>query len=109
MHGSDWDSLKDYIPASILPSEWGGEAGPYDNSSWKEEFLSIDQEFSPIGDEGISKKKKKKRLGLKRATKGTVKRIAKLTGKKSSTPRKVYEADKAKEEEKTRKSSKSST
>ncbi|XP_072028001.1 clavesin-2-like [Amphiura filiformis] len=107
MHGSNFESLKCYIPLSILPTEWGGEAGPYDidNTAWKKEFLSIDHEFSPITDDAIVKKKKKKKLGLKRATKGTVKRIAKIAGKKSGA-RKVYEADKAKEEEKSRKQSK---
>ncbi len=101
MHGSDFESLKCYIPPSILPKEWGGEAGPYDNTAWKEEFLSIDHEFSPVSDDGVIKKKKKK-LGLKRVKKGTLKRISKLAGKKSGA-RKVYEADKAKEEEKSRK------
>ena len=100
MHGTDYETLKKYVPAAILPSEWGGEAGPCDNTAWKEEFLAIDHEFSPIED-GVSGKKKKKKRFLKRATKGTVKRIARLTGggKKSDHKTKDSASSKAEKAE----------
>ncbi|KAG8188117.1 hypothetical protein JTE90_029045 [Oedothorax gibbosus] len=36
LHGSDVKPLSEYIHPSILPDEYGGTAGPFDNSNWVE-------------------------------------------------------------------------
>jgi len=36
LHGSDLNPLLEYIHPSVLPIEYGGEGGPFENSKWKE-------------------------------------------------------------------------
>jgi len=44
-HGSDYESLYDYLPPSILPEEYGGDRGPMDNSSFVKRLLENDALF----------------------------------------------------------------
>lgn len=43
-HGKDLKSLHRHIPKEILPSEYGGTQGAFDNSKWREQLLN-DQEY----------------------------------------------------------------
>lgn len=58
MHGSNYSALHKYVSPKILPREWGGTMGDYDNTPWKEEFLKIDLAWTPSLEGTIIKKKK---------------------------------------------------
>lgn len=40
IHGDDLKSLHKQIPATILPEEFGGKLGPFDNSPWHASILA---------------------------------------------------------------------
>lgn len=37
-HGSNVNALKEYFPRTLLPSEYGGNLGPFDNREWAEKM-----------------------------------------------------------------------
>ncbi|XP_058065080.1 alpha-tocopherol transfer protein-like, partial [Anopheles bellator] len=47
VHGSNLDSLYEHIPKSMLPAEYGGEAGPLQDlvDAWTKKVLSYKQHF----------------------------------------------------------------
>lgn len=45
LHGNNFGALHEHVDASILPEEFGGEAGKLDNQPFVHEMLSIDQDF----------------------------------------------------------------
>lgn len=48
MHGSDLNSLHAFIPIGILPAEYGGKAGPFNNRSWHLQLLSLEDYFKDL-------------------------------------------------------------
>lgn len=44
-HGNDLKSLHKHIPVDILPREYGGLQGPFDNTKWREQILGDEQYF----------------------------------------------------------------
>lgn len=72
MHGTNYASLHKHVSPKILPREWGGTMGSYDNTPWKEEFLKIELAWTPSL-EGTVLKKKKKLMKFKRHKKSSSK------------------------------------
>lgn len=44
-HGNKLSSLHRYIPKSVLPSDYGGEQGPFDNSKWRDQIIRDEHYF----------------------------------------------------------------
>lgn len=44
-HGNELKSLHQYIPIDILPREYGGAQGLFDNTQWQEQIMSDEQYF----------------------------------------------------------------
>ncbi|KAJ8020362.1 Alpha-tocopherol transfer protein-like [Holothuria leucospilota] len=72
MHGTNYASLHKHVSPKILPREWGGTMGTYDNTQWKKEFLEIELAWTPSL-EGTVLKKKKKLMKFKRHKKSSSK------------------------------------
>lgn len=45
LHGKDMDSLHKFLPAEILPEEFGGLQGPFDNGAFCDELYRADELF----------------------------------------------------------------
>lgn len=45
MHGNSLTSLYKHIPKEILPSEYGGDQPPFDNTNWREQILNDEDYF----------------------------------------------------------------
>ncbi|KAL3197782.1 hypothetical protein MRX96_053866, partial [Rhipicephalus microplus] len=45
IHGSDMASLHQYLPPSILPEEYGGVHGPFDNSKYCQGLYDREDSF----------------------------------------------------------------
>uniref|UniRef100_A0A1B6D463 CRAL-TRIO domain-containing protein n=1 Tax=Clastoptera arizonana TaxID=38151 RepID=A0A1B6D463_9HEMI len=45
LHGKDMSSLHNFINQEILPSEYGGSQGEFDNTWWREDLLKHEEEF----------------------------------------------------------------
>ncbi|XP_072387248.1 alpha-tocopherol transfer protein-like [Diabrotica undecimpunctata] len=48
LHGSDLSSLQAFIPPEILPSEFGGKSGNFDNRAWYMQLLADEVYFKNI-------------------------------------------------------------
>ncbi|XP_028137300.1 alpha-tocopherol transfer protein-like [Diabrotica virgifera virgifera] len=48
LHGSDLSSLQAFIPTEILPSEFGGKSGNFDNRAWYMQLLADEEYFKNI-------------------------------------------------------------
>lgn len=44
-HGNDLKSLHRHIPKDILPTEYGGTQGGFDNIKWREQLLRDEEYF----------------------------------------------------------------
>lgn len=51
-HGCDVSSLHEFIPAEILPEEYGGFAGPMDNSDFVDRLYKNDDRFKEDSEYG---------------------------------------------------------
>ncbi|KAL1513481.1 hypothetical protein ABEB36_002887 [Hypothenemus hampei] len=49
LHGNDIEALHAFISTDILPSEYGGEAGPFDNRGWHMKLLANEEYFKSLG------------------------------------------------------------
>ncbi|CAG9769076.1 unnamed protein product [Ceutorhynchus assimilis] len=52
LHGNDIDALHAFIPTEILPSEYGGEAGPFDNRGWYMKLIAEEEYFKSLKNYG---------------------------------------------------------
>ncbi|KAG5883323.1 hypothetical protein JTB14_032524 [Gonioctena quinquepunctata] len=52
LHGSDITSLGAFIPSDILPTEYGGSAGSFDNRPWYMGLLAEEDYFKELGSFG---------------------------------------------------------
>lgn len=48
LHGNDIDALHAFVSNDILPSEYGGEAGPFDNRGWYMKLLAEEDYFKNL-------------------------------------------------------------
>nr|CAI5824974.1 unnamed protein product [Callosobruchus analis] len=56
MHGNDMASLHAFIPSNILPTEYGGTAGNFDNREWYMKLLAEEQYFRDLKSYGYRSK-----------------------------------------------------
>lgn len=63
-HGSNMQSLHEHIPPEILPSEFGGQLGPFDNQAFVQSLVETEETFvqsqmygyiSQIAEKGVKK------------------------------------------------------
>ncbi|KAG8192971.1 hypothetical protein JTE90_028093 [Oedothorax gibbosus] len=63
-HGSNMQSLHEHIPSEILPSEYGGQLGPFDNTAFIQSLVETEETFlqsqmygyiSQIAEKGVKK------------------------------------------------------
>lgn len=47
-HGGDLQSLHRHIPKSILPAEYGGLQGSFDNTKWREQIINDEEYFNRL-------------------------------------------------------------
>ncbi len=61
MHGSDFESLYRFVPQRLLPTEYGGEAGPISTiiESWEKKLLENRDYFLNLSNYGTDEKKRK--------------------------------------------------
>ncbi|XP_077989663.1 alpha-tocopherol transfer protein-like [Glandiceps talaboti] len=45
IHGSDYSSLHEFIPSSVLPADYGGDKAEFSSKEWMEYMLQFEQEF----------------------------------------------------------------
>ncbi|XP_066254794.1 alpha-tocopherol transfer protein-like [Euwallacea similis] len=48
LHGNDIEALHGFLSTDILPSEYGGEAGPFDNRGWYMKLLADEEYFKEL-------------------------------------------------------------
>lgn len=48
LHGSDIEGLHAFVPSELLPSEYGGETGPFDNRGWYMRLLANEEYFKNL-------------------------------------------------------------
>lgn len=48
LHGNDLGALQAFFPGDILPNEYGGTAGNFDNKSWYMELLADEEYFKSL-------------------------------------------------------------
>lgn len=48
LHGNNMTSLHSFIPPEILPVEYGGSAGSFNNKSWYMDMLSDEDYFKNL-------------------------------------------------------------
>ncbi|XP_019757030.1 alpha-tocopherol transfer protein-like [Dendroctonus ponderosae] len=48
LHGSDIEGLHAFVPSDVLPSEYGGETGPFDNRGWYMKLLANEDYFKNL-------------------------------------------------------------
>lgn len=47
-HGNDLKSLHRHIPREILPLEYGGSQGAFDNHAWREQIINDEDYFTRL-------------------------------------------------------------
>lgn len=52
LHGNNLTSLHSHVPVEILPAEYGGAAGNFNNKSWYMELLSQEKYFQQLRNYG---------------------------------------------------------
>lgn len=48
LHGNDLSSLLAFVPCDILPSEYNGTAGNFDNRSWYMQLLAEEEYYKHL-------------------------------------------------------------
>lgn len=48
LHGNDFSSLHGFITPDVLPTEYGGTAGDFDNRAWHLQLLSEENYFKEL-------------------------------------------------------------
>ncbi|XP_070563617.1 alpha-tocopherol transfer protein-like isoform X2 [Ptychodera flava] len=54
-HGKDYGTLHDYVPSSMLPSDFGGKLTNYNSQEWFEELCKEDKKFEEQNQYGFPK------------------------------------------------------
>lgn len=60
MHGSDLTNLQAFISPDVLPAEYGGNAGQFDNRPWYMQLLAEENYFKDLQKYGYNTQEEEK-------------------------------------------------